>query len=116
MIHLTKITCIMPLIGRSGTRARTVGRSLIDAHTRIKRPPWARRHESRTPCGGRARLAGNDDRHALGWRAAAQGPRSHVPAGPVGRPSRSSDLETGEIYLILTRPVNIGAVLDAEDG
>jgi hypothetical protein len=25
-------------------------------------------------------------------------------------------LETGEIYLILTRPVNIGAVLDAEDG
>ena len=25
-------------------------------------------------------------------------------------------LETGDIHLILTRPVNIGAVLDAEDG
>jgi hypothetical protein len=47
--------------------------------------------------------------------------RSTGPAQPCGgrtggRPAVHLILETGEIHLILTRPVNIGAVLDAEDG
>jgi hypothetical protein len=51
------------------------------------------------------------------WVASrSTGPAPHVAAGPVGRLSRSLILETGEIYLILTRPVNISAVLDAQDG
>ena len=45
-----------------------------------------------------------------------QSPRNHAAAGPGGRPSCSSDLGIGEIHVVLTWAVDIGAMFDAEDG
>lgn len=58
------------------------GRCSITAALRSKRPPWSRWHGNRTPCDGRARLAGNDDRHALG------GEPQHRARAAMWRPDR----------------------------